>query len=75
MERTSSSHCVNGEFPPSNTSAQREEMLLIQLCLFYIGEDKILLPGQAAWETAGEQLMISLTTGAGAVHFILISPG
>jgi len=44
--------------------------LFLQLCLIYTGEEKILLPGQAAWATAGEQLMILLTTGAGAAYFI-----
>jgi hypothetical protein len=29
MERASSSRCVNGEFPPSSTSVQREHVLLV----------------------------------------------
>ena len=29
MERTSSSRCVNGEFPPRNTSVHKEEGLLV----------------------------------------------
>lgn len=39
------------------------------LCFFFcIGGKKILLHGQAAWVTAGEQLATSPTTGAGSTH-------
>jgi hypothetical protein len=45
--------------------------LFSRLCL-YTGEKKILLHGQAAWATAGEQQRISLTVGEGAAHFISV---
>ena len=79
MERTSSSRCVNGEFPPRNTSVQKEEglLVLVSSTVSYLcrgrenpatcAEEKILEPVQTTWATAGEQLMISLATGAGAL--------
>jgi hypothetical protein len=47
-------------------------VLLDLLNCLYTGEKKILLPGQAAWATAGEQQRISLTIGEGATHFVSI---
>ena len=76
MERTSSR--VNGEFSPRDTSVQKEEglLVLVSSTVSYLcrgrenpatcAEEKILEPVQT-WATAGEQLMISLTTGAGAL--------
>lgn len=79
MERTFSSHCVNGEFPTPRllaTLLSRGKKCywswFLHLYHLYVGEEKILLPGQEAWATVGEQLMISQTTGAGSGHIVLI---